>query len=392
MTIKHETAPSVYAWARERAGYTLAEATKTLPIIEAFGKSPIERLREIESGLSNPNRTVIKGMAECYRCSEIVLNNGKIPTEPNNGVDYRSLPQTVSRIEKAVLDATVGDFRTRQSYIKAVFEDLDELTHLPFVDSVSIKEDYKKIAAAISRTINFDPQVFRKTKNPNSGFSYLRELIESCGVFVLLYDNMGTKHTSLPSNVFQGFSLADDCVPFIVINANDSAIAWISTLLHELAHIWIGKTRVCNRNYDDEIESLCDKIAQELLVSQTDIDSLKIKTDGSLDNVISSISEIAINYHVDELVLTRSLFEGRRINEDRYKRLNEAFGKTNNKTSTNHKKSNGANFYSIKKFQLGNLYFEFVKRMVDNGEIMPTKASYLTGVPATEVHNFLGLI
>lgn len=392
MTIKHATARSVYTWARERAGYTLEEATKTLPIIEAFGKSPIERLREIESGLSNPNRTVIRGMAKCYKCPEIVLKNGKIPTETNYGVDYRSLPQTVSRVEKAVLDATVGNFRTRQSYIKAVMADLDELTHLPFVDSVSIKENYKNIATAISRTINFDPQVFRKTKNPNSGFSYLRELIEGCGVFVLLYDNMGTTHTSLPPNVFQGFSLADDCVPFIIINANDSTVAWITTLLHELVHIWIGKTRVCNRSFDDKIESLCDKVAQEILVSQTDIDSFKIKTDVSLDKVLSRISVTARNYHVDELVLTCLLFKGRRINEEQYRRLKEAIGKTTNKTSTNHKKSNGANFYSIKKFQLGNLYFEFVKRMVDNGEIMPTKASYLTGIPATEVHNFLGLI
>lgn len=392
MTDEYAFDPAIYVWARERAGYTIEEATRKLPIIEAYGKSPVERLKDIEAGVTNPTKTVIKEMARYYHCPEIVLSYGKIPCESNYGVDYRVLPRTVSKIEKGILNSAVGKIRARQMYIKAVLEDIDETNHIHFVNSMSVNENYKKIASTISRTINFDPEVFRKKKNSKIGFSYLRGLIESCGVFVLLYDNLGTAHTSLSSNVFQGFSLADDCVPFIVINSNDSVMSWTFTLFHELAHIWIGKTRICNRNFDDDIEALCDKVAQEILMSQTDLDKLIIQTDGGFDTMLSSISEIASNYHVDELVLTRQLFEEKRVNVDQYKRLKKVFNNTSSKKTTRDQRSTGANFHSVKKYRLGNLYFELVKRMVDNGEIMPTKASFLTGVPATQIYRFFGLV
>ncbi len=61
------------------------------------------------------------------------------------------------------------------------------------------------------------------------------------GVLVLVLGNLGSHHTDLGVEVFRGFSLADDLVPFVVVNPKDSAAARCFTLLHELAHLWVGE-------------------------------------------------------------------------------------------------------------------------------------------------------
>lgn len=391
MTDEYRFNPAIYSWAREKAGYTEEEATNKLPIKDAFGKSALERLKEIESGVTVPSKTVVKGMAKWYQCPEMVLNLGLIPTESDYGVDFRTVPKEVSKIEKSVLNSAVGAIRTRQMYIKAVLEDLNELENLSFVDSMSVSDGFDKISASICRTINFDRHVFRRNSSPNCAFAYLRHLVESCGVFVLLYDNLGTFHTSLAPSVFKGFSLSDDNVPFIVLNANDSATDWSFTLFHELVHIWIGQNRICN-NTSDKTETLCDRVAHESLVPDTDLKDIKLRGIYRLNDMSDRIAELAKSFNVSTSSLLCRLLASEHINTKQYGRLKEIVTSIENESHRNHSKPNGSNFYSVRKNRLGNLYYEFVKRMVGIGEIMPTKASYLTGVPATRVYDFLGLV
>ena len=390
MTNEYRFNPAIYSWARERAGYTEEEATYKLPIKDAYGKSALERLKEIESGVTVPSKTVVKGMAKWYHCPEMVLNFGQIPTERDYGVDFRTLPNDVSKIEKSVLNSAVGAIRTRQMYIKAVLEDLDELEDLSFVGSMSVSDGFDKISASICQTINFDRHVFRRKSSPNCAFAYLRHLVESCGVFVLLHDNLGTFHTSLAPRVFKGFSLSDDNVPFIVLNANDSATDWSFTLFHELAHIWIGQNRVCT-NTTDKIETLCDRVAQESLIPETDLKDIELHCIYSLNDMLDRIAEFAKNFSVSTSLFLCRLLESDYINTNQYGRMKELVRNIENENHKDHSKPNGSNFYNVRKKRLGRLYYEFVKRMVGSGEIMPTKASYLTRVPATRVHKFLGL-
>ena len=391
MTNEYRFNPAIYSWARERAGYTEEDATNRLPIKDAFGKSALERLKEIESGVTVPSKTVVKGMAKWYQCPEMILNHGQIPAERDYGVDFSTVPKEVSKIEKGVLNSAVGAIRTRQIYIKAVLEDLNELENLPFVGSMSVSDGFDKISASICRTIKFDRHVYRKKSSPNCAFAYLRQLVESCGMFVLLYDNLGTWHTSLAPSVFRGFSLSDDNVPFIVLNANDSATDWCFTLFHELVHIWIGQSRICN-SIGDETETLCDRVAQESLIPETDLKDIELHCMYSLNDMPDRIAEFAKNFNVSTSLFLCRLLKSDYINTNQYGRIKELVRNIENENHKDHSKPNGSNFYNVKKKRLGRLYYEFVKRMVGSGEIMPTKASYLTRVPATRVHKFLGLV
>ena len=82
----------------------------------------------------------------------------------------------------------------------------------------------------------------------------LRAKVESAGVFVLLIGNLGSHHSALGLEAFRGFALADPIAPFIVINDQDAKAAWSFTLLHELAHLWVGATGVSGQFTEGQLE------------------------------------------------------------------------------------------------------------------------------------------
>ena len=55
---------------------------------------------------------------------------------------------------------------------------------------------------------------------------------------------LGATKKSLNLSEFRGFAIYDDIAPLVFINSNDSKAAQIFTLIHELAHLWIGQSGI----------------------------------------------------------------------------------------------------------------------------------------------------
>jgi hypothetical protein len=108
---------------------------------------------------------------------------------------------------------------------------------------MSVDDGVGAVLSSIRQTIGVDLTAFRAQGSPEAAFALLRSKVETAGVFVLLIGNLGT-HTAIDVAAFRGFALADNIAPFIVINDQDAKSAWSFTLLHELAHLWIGETGV----------------------------------------------------------------------------------------------------------------------------------------------------
>ncbi len=70
---------------------------------------------------------------------------------------------------------------------------------------------------------------------------------------------------------FRGFAVADKLAPLILINGRDAEVATVFTLMHELAHIWLGQSGVSDVTLirSRGLEQFCNQIAARILLPET---------------------------------------------------------------------------------------------------------------------------
>lgn len=127
------------------------------------------------------------------------------------------------------------------------------------------------VAQDIRRTLGLTDEMRAHCGSHAAYFSLLSEKIEEAGILVFKSGIVkSSTRRGLSVSEFRGFALADALAPAIFINGKDAEAAWIFTLAHELAHIWLGESGVSDipagtDKSRDGVEWLCNRIAAELL-------------------------------------------------------------------------------------------------------------------------------
>lgn len=390
MNSQYSFNPDIFIWARESAGFTREEAVRLLPLRDAYGKTSLERLIEIETGIACPSNAVVRSMAKRYNRPEIVFYLKNAPKDPKHGVDYRTLEAQTSKIEQGLANAVVRDIVARQDVVKATLVDYNEVEEKTFVGSATTRDSKFKLAKSICQTLDFSLVDYRKPSRPQSAFNYLRGLVERLGVFVVLVDNLGGQSTKISPKVFRGFSIADEYVPFIAINCNDTGSAWSLTLLHQLTHIWIGSTGISNHNTSHNVEKLCDEVASEILVPKSEFASAPWENFETLDQQMAEISHYASKINVSVTTIAFRLFKEGVISEQRFSSISRIIANTVSKSKADRDKSiRGPSYYSIRAHRSGKPLIEFTDRMLADRQISIHSAGLLLGVRPTDVYRML---
>ena len=148
---------------------------------------------------------------------------------------------------------------------------------------------------------------------------YLRNLIkkiEQIGVLVMREGYIG--HHTRPLNVreFRGFAIADNHAPVIFINNADAPAARLFTLIHELAHIWIGSSGVSNgsENTHRKEEILCNAVAAEFLVPEEEFRQHWVSHDDWRENM----APLEAHFRVSQWVLARRALTLSYISNEQY--------------------------------------------------------------------------
>ncbi|WP_241993129.1 ImmA/IrrE family metallo-endopeptidase [Cryobacterium frigoriphilum] len=149
---------------------------------------------------------------------------------------------------------------------------------LDFVGSATTSGAAEPVADAIRRRIGFNLDDRSAFANWEAALRKLIDLIEGIGVLVMVNGVVGADTSrKLDPQEFRGFALTDDVAPLIFVNGSDTKAAQIFTLVHELAHIWLGESALSDAQMggrtNNDHELWCNRVAAEVLVPLASIRS-----------------------------------------------------------------------------------------------------------------------
>jgi Zn-dependent peptidase ImmA (M78 family)/transcriptional regulator with XRE-family HTH domain len=386
--------PAILKWARETAGLSLAEAAEKLGLKDTAKATAVEKLTAVESGGRDPGQTFLTKAATAYRRPLITFYLPAPPPRGDRGEDFRTLSGSTSARDNALLDALLRDVRARQQMLAEALEESDDTFEPPaFVGSVRLISKPNAVATAIREALGVSEAAQQRAKGPGQLFNLLRTAAEKAGVYVLLLGDVGSYHSDIGETVFRGFALADPRVPFVVINDNDAEAARPFTLMHELAHIWIGESGVSGPLRDvpeNVIERFCNDTASEFLLPSDAMPDLSHLKSSDFAAVNAAVVDLAKKWNVSEPAVAYRFTEKGWIDRgvasslfamfaERWRREKET--RKQNKTPD----QTGPSFYVMRRHRLGAGLLDTVRRALQEETLTYTGAAKILGVGPASV-------
>lgn len=257
-----ELEPAVLRWARERAGLSPDALAKKVGTSE-------ERVADWEQ-TGKLSLAHAEKLAQATYTPAGYLYLETPPEERLPVTDFRTLPGAEDRKPSPDLLAVLDEALRRQDWYRDYLVALDE-EPLDFVGVLDQSAPAVEAAERIRARHGLDASLRDAAGTWEEALRLEIEHIEDSGVLVMRSGIVGTNtHRPLDVAEFRGFALADPFAPLVFLNSKDALAAQMFTLMHELAHIWMGDSGVSNpslaRTSDRQVERYCDAVAAEILV------------------------------------------------------------------------------------------------------------------------------
>ena len=243
----------------------------------------------------------------------------------------------------------------------------------PIIGKFKAKDDATEIVSDMRNKLGLDEHSIR-----GSWEDYYRDLItriEKVGILVMRQSNLGHHTRPLRVEEFRGFAIFDEYAPIIFVNHTDAPGARLFTLIHELCHIWIGKSGISDTNAqtDRQEEILSNAVAAEFLAPAIEFTKeWKVNLDDWQDN----LATLAAHFHVSTWVIARRALTLSFIDQEDYRNFikDEQDAHANRKGS-----SSGPTYYKTKKAQISQTFSKAVVGQALNGQLLLRDASQLLG-------------
>ena len=386
--------PEILVWARETANLTAEEAVKKLDI---QGDTALERLRQLETGETDPSRPMLVKMAKLYRRPLLAFYMSKPPPKGNRGQDFRTLPDDYSPDDDALIDVLIRNILARQGILRSVLEDDEDTEILGFVGSMTLADGENRVLEAIQEILGIDHTDFYAQSNKDKAFTFLREKAEGKGIIVLLIGDLGSYHTKIQPEIFRGLALADKIAPFIIINDHDSHAAWSFTLIHEFAHILLGQSGISGGWAGKKLERFCNDVASEFLLPLGEIQDLGINTNLPLEAQENLITKFAEERNLSSSMVAYKLLRIGVLERRTWQQMNQDFRERWLKSQEKHQedieeKKGGPSYYVIRRHRVGSTLIKYIDRMIASGALTTSKAGKILGVRPKNVQSLIDMV
>ncbi|WP_415757804.1 ImmA/IrrE family metallo-endopeptidase [Pseudomonas sp. LT1P18] len=286
--------PSLLTWSRERAGLSTEQVAKKLPV------KP-DRVQEWESGETKPTFLQAQKWASLAHVPFGFLFLQKPPVEELPLPDLRTVGGLAPQRPSLELLDTVRDSIRKQDWY---LEYLQHQEHQPlaFVGRFNSRSQVAEVVDDVRRILGVNPDVARLDYDKYS--RALIEAAEAAGILVMRSGiAIGNTHRKLEVSEFRGFAISNAYAPVVFINSSDAPTARLFTLLHELAHIWIGSSGVSDGNTANgrDEERFCNAVAGEFLAPEVQFRALWNANVNWEDN----LAPLAARFHISKLAIGR---------------------------------------------------------------------------------------
>ncbi|RCW90404.1 ImmA/IrrE family metallo-endopeptidase [Marinomonas foliarum] len=285
--------PELLSWARYRSGLSDSALAKKLNV-------KIERIAQWELGDAKPTFKQAQSIAKYTHTPFGFLFLPKPPKE-----DPLPIPdlRTVERREVEQPSPELRDIITQVLKKQEWYKDYlisNELGSNPYVGSITLKTPINKAVSLMREALGVAVPI-RGTWD-----DYQRDLIqgsENAGILVMRSGIVGNNtHRKLQVSEFRGFAITDEFAPVVFINSADAPPARLFTLIHELAHIWLGSSGISNLEPSNSTEEkYCNQVAGEFLVPESNL----VEMWSEVESIATNCATIASRFHVSKLVVAR---------------------------------------------------------------------------------------
>ncbi len=376
MASKVKLNPEILKWARKSAKISLEKSASTIS-----KTCKTDRIKEWESPDCKDFPTVkqVEKLARLYRRPSDVFYLPFIPK------DFPPLKDFRYNKEKGLSTALIfmmREIQEKQEWLSNFLSKKKE-KKLDFVGRFNIKSQADVVAKDLRKTLNIG--TFPSAQKP---LKYWIEKAESKRIFISLSSNYHTR-LKLDSDMFKGFAIADKYAPFIFLNSDDWDHGQIFTLVHELAHIWIGVSGISNETELNiahssgihPVEKFCNEVAVKALLPDDEMIAFLPKLN---EITFKNISRLSRKLGVSNNALLNRALNMRLLDKEKF----DSFRKESDniwkeyliKESQKKKSSGGPNYYVMQLRRNSKAFANIVMDFYKSGKVTGPDASRLLKV------------
>lgn len=312
MVVRVEVAADLLHWAVERAGWDEETIERRAP-----------KLDEWAAGTHQPTLKQLEKFASDTHTPFGLLFLPEPPVEHVPIPDMRTIGNAAVPRPSADLLDTIYLCQSRQEWYRNYAQENAAAAH-EFVGSATTAMAPTLIADQMRDMLGFGLTERGMFSSWEDALRRLIDRIEATGVLVMVNGIVGANtHRVLNPHEFRGFALADPLAPLIFVNGADTKAAQIFTMIHELAHIWLGESALsdaamASHGGIDE-EQWCNQVAAEVLLPLA-----AVRVDYRGEANATELERLARKYRVSTLVVLKRIFDARFLDWDTYQERYEA--------------------------------------------------------------------
>lgn len=369
MAVRVDVAPDLLHWAIERAGWDEETVERRAP-----------RLDEWAAGTHRPTLKQLEKFASDTHTPFGLLFLPEPPVEDVPIPDMRTMGNAAVPRPSADLLDTIYLCQARQDWYRTYAQE-NGVIEPDFVGSATIETPPELVADQMRGLLGFDLTERGLFSSWEDALRRLIDRIENIGVLVMVNGIVGANtHRNLNPEEFRGFALSDPLVPLIFVNGADTKAAQIFTMIHELAHIWLGASALSDAAMtaeDGVTEELwCNQVAAEVLVPLT-----TLRSDYRGEASTEELERLARKYRVSTLVVLKRIFDAMFLTwEDYRERYENERDRVIGILAARRGKEGGGNYYYTQPIRLSRQFAQAVIASAFEGSTTYRDAYRLLGI------------